>query len=84
MRDALCVTDRHLSEVMIFYEDGIFGGKRQIIKHPWDAFAEKLPGSQPEAGAVIVSRGEALASTKLFHGGSHICFTSGCRRGNEA
>ena len=42
MRDALSVTDRHLSEVMILYEDGIFGGKRQIIKHPWDAVAEKL------------------------------------------
>lgn len=83
MRDALYVTDRHLSEVMILYEDGIFGGKRQIIKHPWDAFAEKLPGSQPEAGAVIVNR-EALASTKLFGGGSLMCFTSSCRRGNEA
>lgn len=42
VQDALCVTDRHLSEVMILCEDGIFGGKRQIIKYPWDAFAEKL------------------------------------------
>ena len=83
MRDALYVTDRHLSEVMILYEDGIFGGKRQIIKHPWDAFAEKLPGSQPEAGAVIVTR-EALASSKLFGCGTLMCLTSSCRRGNEA
>lgn len=34
--------DRPLSEVMILYEDGVFGGKRQIIKHSWDTFAEKL------------------------------------------
>lgn len=31
-----------MSEVTILYEDGIFGEKTQIIKHPWDAFAEKL------------------------------------------
>lgn len=31
-----------MSEVMILYEDGVFGGKRQIIKHSWDIFAEKL------------------------------------------